>query len=59
MSKWVITDGATGCVCIIPKDTLLDNRLAYGCVVYKEIECCGLLEAIKALHTFEEEEEHE
>ena len=55
MSKWIITDGAAGRLCIIPAGPLLGNRLAYGRVIHKEVECRGLLEAMKILHEFERE----
>lgn len=55
MSKWIITDGAAGRLCIIPAGPLLGNRLAYGGVIHKEVECRGLLEAMKILHEFERE----
>lgn len=55
MSKWIITDGAAGRLCIIPAGLFLGNRLAYGGMIHKEVECRGLLEAMKELHLFEKE----
>lgn len=55
MSKWVITDGVTGRLCIIPDGPFLKERLAYGCIVHKEVECFGLLQALKRLHEFEQQ----
>lgn len=54
MSKWVITDGATGRLCILPIGQILDARLPYCCAIHKEVECHGLLEAMRILHEYEE-----
>ncbi len=53
MSKWVIMDGATGKLCILPIGPIVDERLTYGYVVHKEVECKGLLEAMEILHEYE------
>lgn len=53
MSKWVITDGAAGRLCILPVGPIVDARLPYGYVIYKKVECHGLLEAMRILHEFE------
>ncbi len=53
MSKWAIIDGSAGRLCILPIGPILDARLLYGYVIHKEVECCGLLEAMKILHEYE------
>lgn len=53
MGKWFITDGAAGRLCVIPDGPLLGNRLAYGGVIYRTVECGGLLDALRVLHEFE------
>ncbi len=53
MSKWAITDGAAGRLCILPIGPIVDARLPYGYVIHKEVECRGLLEAMNILHEYE------
>lgn len=57
MSKWVITDGATGRLCILPAGPIVDTRSQYGCVIHNEVECNGILEAMRILREYEYDEE--
>lgn len=53
MSKWAITDGASGRLCILPIGPIVDARLPYGYAIHELVECHGLLAAMNILHEYE------
>ena len=59
MSKWAITDGAAGRLCILPVGSIVDARLPYGYSIHEEVDCHSLLEAMKILHEHESKKQEE
>lgn len=52
MGEWVIVQGATGSLCVVPKE-ISDSYLTHGRYIHIDIMADGIIPAIKKLHEYE------